>query len=262
MPLLERVTTQLSVSAWAEALVRHPDKAFARYICSGLQFGFRIGFSGCVRLRPATCNMPSAYEHPTIVSEYLSKERALGRMLGPFNSIAGLPPLQLNRFGVIPKGHTQGKWRLITDLSYPSGHSVNGIDPTLCSLSYSTVDEVAVLIAKLGCGALLAKVDIWSAYRLIPLHPHDRPLLAMQWESQLFIDPVLPFGLRSAPKIFSAVADALCWHLHEAGIPLIRHYLDDFIIVAPPHSSQCQASLTILNHECQALGVPIAYHKR
>ena len=84
----------------------------------------------------------------------------------------------------------------------------------------------------------------------------------MQWENQLFIDPVLPFGLRSAPKIFSAVADALCWHLHEAGIPLIRYYLDDFIIVAPPHSSQCQSSLTILNHECQALGVPIADHKR
>ena len=153
----------LRVSAWAEALVQHPDKAFARYICSGLQFGFRIGFSRCVRLRPATRNMPSAHEHPTIVSEYLSKERALGRMLGPLNSMAGLPPLQLNRFGVIPKGHTRGKWRLITDLLYPSGHSVNdGIDPTLCSLSYSTVDEVAVLIAKLGCGALLAKVDIVS----------------------------------------------------------------------------------------------------
>ena len=42
---------------------------------------------------------------------------------------------------------------------------------------------------------------------------------------------MLPFGLRqSAPKIFNAVADALAWHLHQAGI---RHYLDDFIIVAP-----------------------------
>ena len=73
---------------------------------------------------------------------------------------------------------------------------------------------------------------------------------------------MLPFGLRSAPKIFNAVADALAWHLQQAGIPLIRHYLDDFIIVAPPRSSQCQESMTILNRECRALGVPIADHKR
>ncbi len=58
------------------------------------------------------------------------------------------------------------------------------------------------------------------------------------------------------------MADTLAWHLHRAGIPFIRHYLDDFIIVAPPTSSQCQESLSILDHECQALGVPIADHKR
>ena len=152
----------------------------------------------------------------------------------------------------------------ITELSYPHGHSVNDrIDPTLSSLSYSTVDEVAALVAHLSCGALLATVDIESAYQIIPVHLHDRPLLAIQWEeSQLFFDPMLPFGLRSAPKIFNAVANALCWHLHEAGIPLIRHYLNDFIIVVPPISPQCRESLATLNCECQALGVPIADHKR
>ena len=173
------------------------------------------------------------------------------------------PPLQINRFVVIPNGHNRGRWRLITDLSFPREHNVNdGIDPALCSLSYSTVDEVASLVARLGPGALLAKIDIESAYRLIPVHPHDRPLLAMQWDGHLYIDPMLPFGLRSAPKIFNAVADALCWHLHESEIPSIRHYLDDFIIVAPPHSMQCRESLTILNRVCQVLGVPIADNKR
>ena len=63
------------------------------------------------------------------------------------------------------------------------------------------IDDVAALVAVLGRGSLLAKVDIESAYRLIPVHPQDRPLQAMVWEGQLFIDPMLPFGLRSAPKI-------------------------------------------------------------
>jgi hypothetical protein len=37
----------------------------------------------------------------------------------------------------IPKGHNTGKWRLITDLSFPRGQSVNdGIEPDLCSICY------------------------------------------------------------------------------------------------------------------------------
>lgn len=65
----------------------------------------------------------------------------------------------------------------------------------MCSLSYSTVDKVADLVARPGTGVLLAKVDTESAYRLIPLHPDDRPLLVMEWEGQIFIDPMLSFRL-------------------------------------------------------------------
>eukprot|EP00731_Ephydatia_muelleri_P032930 Em0024g474a len=89
------------------------------------------------------------------------------RMLGPFPVGGRLQSdIQISRFGVIPKGHNEGKWRLITDLSYPTGHSVNdGINPALCSLRYTTVEIVASEAAALGPGALIAKVDIESAYR-------------------------------------------------------------------------------------------------
>ena len=62
-------------------------------------------------------------------------------------------------------------------------------------------------------GAQLAKVDIKSAYRNIPVQLEDRWMLGMRWEGGLFVDIVLPFGLRSAPKIFTAVADAVEWML-------------------------------------------------
>ena len=52
-------------------------------------------------------------------------------------------------FGVIPKKHKPGKWRLIIDLSAPEGSSVNdGIAKELCSLAYTSVDEVVVCILK------------------------------------------------------------------------------------------------------------------
>ena len=206
-------------------------------------------------LRSACENLQCAALHPQVISDYLHKECRLGRMLGPYDDIKHLPPLQISRFGVIPKGHGTKEWRLITDLSAP--HSVNdGIDPEFTSLQYLRVDEVAARVTRVGVGALLAKVDIEAAYRQVPVHPQDRPLQALRWENQ---DPRLPFGLRSAPKIFNAVADALQWTLQRAGIPYVQHYLDDFIIVALSDSPQCQECLDILDRVC---GVPMAVHKR
>ena len=92
---------------WALALSRHPDKAFARYVCTGLRFGFRIGFTGRVHLKSAQANMGSAIEHPSVVTEYLAKEIARGRMLGPFDMTEPLPPLHINRFGVSPRATTR-----------------------------------------------------------------------------------------------------------------------------------------------------------
>ena len=73
---------------------------------------------------------------------------------------------------------------------------------------------------------------------------------------------MLPFGLRLAPKIFNAVADALNWYLHQCGIPHVLHYLDDFIIIGPPGSPICQESMSTLDRVCAELGIPIAEHKR
>ena len=257
---LRRVATPLNVRAWVEALSNHPDPDFRSYIWTGLVQGFRIGFNRTQELRSAHRNMPSAGLHAQVVDEYLAKERRSHRFIGP---LRGASNLHISRIGVIPKGHTPGKFRLITDLSHPQGFSVNdGIDPATCSLSYVTVDTVAQAVASLGRGALMAKVDIESAYRLIPVHPDDRPLLAVEWRGEVFCDGMLPFGLRSAPKIFNAVADALEWCCRQRGVCFIYHYLDDFIVFGPPGSDQCQDHLQSLEELCQTLCVPLAVHKR
>ena len=217
---------------------------------------------------PAQCPAPfSPSEHAvgTAAPRGRANECALGRMLGPFppSLVPLLPPLHVNRFGVIPKGHNTGKWRLITDLSYPPAYSVNdGINPDVCSLKYSTVEEVASVAASYPPGALLAKIDIESAYRLVPVHPQDRPLQAVEWGGMLYVDPMLPFGLRSAPKIFNAIADALEWCIRSQGVEHIFHYLDDYIVVGPPNSTRCAEAMAILEQTFSMLGVPIAEHKR
>ena len=56
---------------------------FARYVLEGLREGFRIGFTPASTLSPAPSNMQSARLHPTVISDYISKEVEEGRMFGP-----------------------------------------------------------------------------------------------------------------------------------------------------------------------------------
>ena len=70
----------------------------------------------------------------------------------------------------------------------------------------------------LGHGALLAKIDIKSAYCIVPVASVGRPLLGITWWGKYYVDARLPFGLQSAPKIFNAVADPLEWCYWWEGI--------------------------------------------
>eukprot|EP00731_Ephydatia_muelleri_P012033 Em0006g927a len=251
-------STPFRPEAWSSTLATHPDPRLHKYLVEGISSGFQIGFSRSQPLLLASANMPSAVAHPDVVSAFITNEHRLNRILGPLpESMARL--VQCNRLGVVPKGHTPGKWRLITDLSFPSGRSVNdGIDPTLCSLSYVSVDTVSAIVSALGTGSLLAKIDIEAAYRLVPVHPDDRPLLGLRWNGEVYCDAMLPFGLSSAAKIFNALADALEWTIRQKGATHIAHYLDNFVIVGAPDSSQ---SLNVVTTTCRELGVPLSTSK-
>ena len=105
------------------------------------------------------------------------------------------------------------------------------------------MDQVAQAAQRLGRGVLLAKIDIKAAYHLIPIHPDDRHLLGFEWQGTHFVDGMLPFGLRSAPILFTAVADALEWIIRRRGVNDIDHYIDDYIIFGPPGSGICGHAL-------------------
>ena len=76
----------------------------------------------------------------------------------------------------------------------------------LFSLEYVSIDLFAHLISSVGRGAFLVKADIKEACKIVPVHPNDQWLLGITWDNHIFIYTMLPFGLRSAPKIFNAIA--------------------------------------------------------
>lgn len=128
--------------------------------------------------------------------------------------------------------------------------------------SHMKVDDVVQQVLSLGKGTLLAKIDIESAFRNVPVHPDDRHLLGMKWKDEVFVDTVLPFGLRSEPKIFNTIADALQWIAKHRGIAYLEHFLDDFITVGAPQSPECDHNLSLLLDTCSILKMPIALQKK
>ena len=140
------INTPLKWEAWELHLIKHPDLAFTEFILTGIKAGFRIGNS--VKRKPAKRN----YSHSDVVTRQLTSDCSQGFMIGPLIP-ADFPHIHMSRIGVIPKKHQAGKWRLIVDLSYPEGQSINdGIDSKLCSLSYVKIDSVVDTILYLGRG--------------------------------------------------------------------------------------------------------------
>jgi len=104
----------------------------------------------------------------------------------------------------------------------------------------------------------MAKFDIESASRNVVVHPSDYYWLGIKWRNQDYVDLALPFSLRSAPFIFNSIADLVEWILvHSHHIPVLLHFLDDFITAGPPDSPQCAHNLAVALAVCKRLGLPL-----
>ena len=185
-------------------------------LSNGFSQGFPLYFNG-VPLSFCSKNLLSALQHPNVVSGKLTQEVKAGRIAGPFDT----PPFKnfcVSPLGVVPK-KTPGEFRLIHHLSFPKGASVNdSISSEHSTVSYCRVDDAIALIKSLGRGCFLAKTDIKSAFRIIPIRPQDYPLLGMTWQGKYYYDRTMPMGCASSCRTFEMFSSALEWvakkHLH------------------------------------------------
>ncbi|KAL9974356.1 hypothetical protein ACROYT_G011380 [Oculina patagonica] len=186
------VSSPIDIDRLQHELLFHPNHNFVTTLIHNLRFGARIGYTGPRKPRVSR-NLISASQHPEVVSSNLAKEIKMGRVAGPFLS-SPLTDLQCHPVGVVPKKHSS-EWRTIYHLSYPEGDSINDhIQKDLFSLQYVRVDDAIRLLQTLGQGSFMAKTDLKSAFRLIPIHPDDWNLLGIYWQSKFYVDLYLPLG--------------------------------------------------------------------
>ncbi|KAK3103024.1 hypothetical protein FSP39_015834 [Pinctada imbricata] len=205
-------------------------------------------------------NLKSIKMHEREAFEVVMKEVQLGRIAGPFLDKPFLN-LRVSPVGLIPK--KDGSWRLIHHLSYPSGESVNDhIDDIFCKVKYTSFDTALEMLAKLGPGAIAARLDIKSAFRLLPIHPSDFELLGYKIGDYYFVDKCLPFGCSISCSLFEKFATFLEWELkRRSGSECIVHYLDDFLLAGAANSDGCIELMACYSNLCEELGVPLAPEK-
>jgi hypothetical protein len=240
-------------------LLEYPNAVDAQILSAGFEYGFKIEYKG-PRSHFECRNLRSAYDNKKQLFDKMNKEISLGRIAGPFSS----PPfanLHVSPVGVVPK--SDGGWRMITHLSFPSGSSINdGIDPDISSVHYTSFDQVTDMIYSLGPSALIAKRDLKSAYRILPIRIEDFSLLGIKIDNKYYVDKFLPMGLSQSASLFEKFSTFLHWLVvTKAHVSTMAHLLDDFLMAGPNGQDACHILVEIFENSCKELGVPIAEEK-
>jgi len=257
LPILP-LPTPVSVNRLEFLLIGYESQKVC-FLVEGFKFGFPLFSVGQSRSFESH-NLQSAVQQPQIVDLKLAKELESHRLAGPFKS-PPFPIFRVSPLGIVPKKNP-GDFRMIHHLSFPKGTSVNdGISSSHTSVHYATIDDAIQKIKQSGVGSYLAKTDIKSAFRILPINPQDYHLLGMKWKNQYYYDKCMPMGCASSCKTFEVFSTAIEWIAQEKlCIANLIHLLDDFLIIQSTEY-ECSISLRLFLELCHFLGVPMAPEK-
>ncbi|XP_053395182.1 uncharacterized protein LOC123542500 isoform X1 [Mercenaria mercenaria] len=236
------------------------DLKLTEYLVNGFKQGFKIPFTG-THHNTFPGNLKSATENLEVLKLKIAVEIDAGRVAGPFNE----PPFSnfmISPLGLVPK-QEPGEFRVIHHLSFPEGQSVNaGIPSELCSVQYQNIDDAVELVKTIGPGALLSKIDVQNAFKIIPIAPHNHFLLGFCIDNKYYYDKTLPMGLSFSCSLFEQFSSAIHWIAeNKLQIPGCAHILDDFLFVSSQDYDTALNNLTHFLDFAKQIGLPLKTQK-
>ena len=168
-------------------------------------------FQGSVP-RPYVCNAEQTAVIDKEVSELIKKDVVV--------QVALSNDLFVSNVFLRPK--PDGKWRLIIDLS-----DLN----VFVTKHHFKMDHLEDAVNLLFPEAWLASIDLREAYYAIPIHPDDWKYLCFQWRHKFYVFTCLPFGLSSAPWLFTKTLKPIFAEFHKKGFSGFG-YIDDTFVIA------------------------------
>lgn len=190
-------------------------------------------------------NHKGALDHRDFVStqiKELLKQGAINKVTSP--------PRVVNPLNVVPK--KGGKLRLILDLRH-----VN----TYLQFPKFKLESLKALESLAQPGDLMFALDLLSGYYQCHMHPAAWDYLGLEWEGSFYIFCVLPFGLASAPWVFTKFMREVASGLRAKGIRLLV-YLDDWLcLVKGSDLPLARTTRTLILNTLRAAGLTINTEK-
>ena len=223
-----QLQSQLNPDVWEKYLSHYWDQQ----LCYLIRYGFPLDHKQESPLNHDFKNHNTATEYEDDVKAYLQEEKQFGAILGPYDTC----PLENMHFSPFLTREKPGAphRRVIVDLSYPEGFSVNaGVDAdkyldTPFILTLPTIDNITQKVKENSKGSFLYKIDLSRAFCHVKIDPKDYNLLGLQISNEIFYDSCLPFGFKHGSAIFQRISDSIRYIMNSLGFK-VTNYIDDII---------------------------------
>ena len=180
-----------------------------QWILSLVREGYMIPFVQKPPLTSSPIQLTSGHPCLPEVIQALIDKGAVERVLQP-----GTPGFY-SRVFLVPKKN--GSWRPVIDLS--SLNSFVDVRP----FKMETTASIRASIQPFHWGVSL---DLTDAYFHVPIHPSSRKYLRFCYDHQVYQFRALPFGLSTAPRVFTKLMAVVGAFLRLQGSVLLQ-YFDD-----------------------------------
>ena len=243
------------------------DNTKTQYVYEGFTEGFSLHYEGKLRkVRRLAPNLKLRVGSVGELWNKVMKEVQLGRYAEPFDE----PPFDYfvqSPIGLVAKDKGL-KTRLIFHLSYPKkGDSVNsGIPKEKCTVKYPDFEEAVRMCVHEGRGCSIAKSDMYSAFRHVPMRKDQWYLLVMKATHPIskrvfyFVDKCMPFGSSISCAIFQAISDAIAYLVKTRTKKVNVNYLDDYLFAAAM-KALCDNQIQVFLDICKDINFPVALEK-
>ena len=243
------------LDTWKEELINDKDSTF---LLDGITNGFHI-----TELDSDIVHVKEKNHFSATVPETKKKvEKELVAQIQQGNYVvAKTQPAIVSPLAAIPKDGSD-EVRLIHDGSRPAGAAMNDYTGHH-SVRYQTISD-ACRIAKPGY--YLAKLDLKSAYRSVPVHPKCYKATGLAWnfgndkEETFLFDTRLPFGSKCGPSHFTRITQSICRMMAKRGFDENLCYIDDFFL-AFDSFEKCNEALLCLLNLVRSLGFNVSWKK-
>lgn len=125
--------------------------------------------------------------------------------------------------------------------------------------SHFKLEDIRTATKLLSAKCVMIKIDLKEAYFSVSIHKNYRQYLRFQWQNKLYQFKVLPFGLCTAPYVFTKLMKPVIEHLRCQGITCTV-YLDDILLIFDNHTEANQGTKIAINL-LEYLGFTINYNK-